>query len=97
MGAGAPTVNGFVGALAVGGVDVTGIMIAPAYMNVKENGVFRGVSFSAFNRIQGRQEGVTIGILNWTQHLDGLQIGLLNFVGNKEKLRWLPFFNYHKD
>ena len=97
IGVGAPTINGFAAALAVGGENVTGLMIAPAYFRVEKDGVFRGLSVSAFNRIQGEQRGVTIGILNWTQHLNGLQIGLLNFAGNKDRLKWLPFVNYHRD
>lgn len=95
--AGAPKITGYVNALVVGGESVTGLIIAPAYFRVEENGVFNGLSISAFNRIKGEQAGVTIGILNWTEHLNGLQIGLLNFAGNKGALKWLPFFNYHRD
>ncbi|NIQ51932.1 MAG: hypothetical protein GWM92_00265, partial [Gemmatimonadetes bacterium] len=68
---------------------VRGLVVAPAYFNVVEDGTFRGVSVSAFNRIQGRQNGLTIGILNIAEELHGLQIGLVNIARNKRSNRVL--------
>ncbi len=99
VGAGAPEVRGLIVAgLMAGGENVVGGIIAPLYFKVEKNGYFRGISISAYNRIQGEQHGITIGIFNSARHLNGLQIGLLNYAGNKRKgTRWLPVFNYHRD
>jgi hypothetical protein len=40
------------------------------------------------------QQGVAIGIFNKARVLDGLQIGLLNYAGNKTHAKVLPIFNY---
>lgn len=94
---GAPEITGFAGALVVGGERIKGLVIAPAYFRVGKNGQVNGLTISAFNHVKGEHRGVSIGILNWAEKLNGLQIGLLNFAGNKDKLKWLPFFNYHRD
>ena len=57
-----------------------------------------GVSVAGFNKVQGRQTGLTIGVFNSARYLEGIQIGLLNHAANnREGLRWLPFFNAHFD
>ncbi|MGB0650357.1 MAG: hypothetical protein ACPGQT_05530 [Rhodothermales bacterium] len=33
--------------------------------------------------------------MNWARHLDGLQIGLLNFAGNKRSMKWMPLVNWN--
>ena len=55
----------------------------------------RGVSVSAFNRLSGVQHGLTVGILNITDDLRGLQIGLVN-IGrrNPKGRRVLPIVNW---
>jgi hypothetical protein len=92
---GAPSVKGGQAALVVGGEDVKGFTLAPAYMAVKgADGRMVGLSISAFNHIRGEQRGVTIGILNFAEEISGFQLGLLNHVGSNPKgLRWLPLFN----
>ncbi|MFT3912942.1 MAG: hypothetical protein QM704_02305 [Anaeromyxobacteraceae bacterium] len=96
LGLGAPRIRGVAAALAVGGVDLTGIFLAPAYLHVEPQGRMTGVSVSAFNRILGEQRGVAIGILNYAAHLEGVQLGLLNYAGNNPPgLRWLPVANAH--
>jgi hypothetical protein len=99
LGVGATTVEGvLVSGLAAGGLDVTGLVVAPGYLKIEKDGVFRGVSVAAFNRVRGSQHGVTIGILNYARQLNGIQLGLLNFAGNNRTgLRWLPLFNAHFD
>ncbi len=94
FGMGAPKISGLSAALSVGSVEYTGVAIAPAYFHIEEDGRFRGVSFSAWNRIQGTQSGLTIGILNIANDLKGVQIGLLNIAhSNPKGLKVLPFFN----
>lgn len=57
-------------------------------------GIFRGVAVSAYNNIKGDQVGVTIGIVNRTHRIRGLQLGLINIVKeNPRGLRVLPIFN----
>ena len=80
----------------VGGEDLRGLMIAPAYFNVTRGGEFHGVSVSAWNRIQGRQHGLTIGILNVADELHGLQVGLINIARNKKSFSVLPLVNYSR-
>jgi hypothetical protein len=107
VGVGSPKVKGLAVALAVGGVDVTGIMIAPAFFRVgggnhkdedgvesSEDGVMKGLSISAYNRIKGEQRGVALGIVNYTKRIKGFQFGLINIVRDNPKgLRVLPIFN----
>lgn len=107
VGVGGPKVTGLAVALAVGGVDVKGIMIAPAFFRVgggnntdengvstEEEGVMKGLSISAYNRIKGEQRGVALGIVNYTRKIKGFQFGIINIVRDNPKgLRVLPIFN----
>jgi hypothetical protein len=96
LGLGAPELNGIAAALAVGGVDLTGVFLAPAYLHVQPEGHMTGVSVSAWNRILGEQRGLAIGIFNYAGSLQGVQLGLLNYAGNNRPgLRWLPIANAH--
>ena len=83
--------------VAAGGGNFEGLGIAPAYFAVEENGTLTGLTISAVNNIKGRQKGLTIGIVNMARSLNGLQLGLLNFAGNKKNLKWLPIINAHFD
>lgn len=107
VGVGSPKVTGLAVALAVGGMDLKGIMIAPAYFRVgggkntddtgvtsEEDGVMTGVSVSAFNQIKGEQRGVAFGVVNYTKRIKGFQFGVINIVKeNPRGLRVLPVFN----
>src|SRR5438874_1315535 len=98
LGVGSPRIRGLVAALAAGGQDVEGVAIAPAYFYINESGRFTGVSLSAFNRIEGEQYGLVIGIINYTPHLHGVQLGLINWAGNNPSgLKLLPIANAHFD
>jgi hypothetical protein len=55
-----------------------------------------GLAFAAYNEVRTRQRGLTIGIYNRAEELQGVQIGLLNFAGNNGGIfRWLPLVNAH--
>lgn len=97
LGTGAYALNGLtVTGLAVGATHITGVVAAPAYVHVQPGGRLTGLSVSAFNRIEGRQYGLTIGIFNYAEHLHGLQLGLLNYAGNNSLLfQLLPVLNVH--
>jgi len=93
---GGDTVRGImISGIAAGGNDVKAFSFAPAYFHVDDHGVQRGVSISAFNRIKGDQNGLTIGIVNWARKLNGVQLGLLNFAGNKRSMKWMPLINWN--
>jgi hypothetical protein len=107
LGVGSQKVTGVAVAMAVGGLDVKGIMIAPAFFRVgggnntdengvkmSEDGMMRGLSISAYNRIKGEQRGVAVGVVNYSQKIKGFQFGLINIVRDNPKgLRVLPIFN----
>ncbi|MGZ6144089.1 MAG: hypothetical protein ACXWLM_12175 [Myxococcales bacterium] len=98
LGVGSPRIRGVVAALCAGGQDVAGVMLAPAYFYIPEDGTLRGVSVSAFNRILGEQRGLVIGIVNYAASLHGVQLGLLNWAGNNSTgLKLLPIANAHFD
>ena len=55
-----------------------------------------GFSFAAYNRIYGKQTGLTIGIVNFAEILNGIQIGLINIVeNNPAPFKILPLVNAH--
>jgi hypothetical protein len=94
IGVGAPQIRGVAIASAVGGEDVRGLVIAPIYFRIANYGTMRGVNVSAFNNVKGTQRGLAIGILNIARSLDGVQLGLLNYAGNKHRAKLLPIVNY---
>ena len=54
-----------------------------------------GVGTGAYTRVK-RQTGLCIGIFNSADHLEGVQIGILNRAGNNPRgLQWLPGINAH--
>lgn len=107
VGVGSPKITGLAIAAAVGGLDLRGIMIAPAYFRVgggkrtndageesEEEGVITGVSISAFNQVKGETRGASFGIVNYTKRIRGFQLGVINIVKENPKgLRVLPIFN----
>ena len=99
IGAGAPTVKGLIlSVLFAGGNEIHGITLAGLNVRVKENGSYNGLSASAFNYIKGRQTGLSVGILNYSWNLNGVQLGILNYVRDNPKyLKILPLINAHFD
>jgi len=85
--------------LAVGG----GLVIAPEVVGVAA-GLFTGFyidridleNFMHVKRVNKRLTGLSIGLVNTTDQLRGLQIGLLNHAANNPRgLRLLPLVNAH--
>jgi hypothetical protein len=67
-------------------------------MKIQDEGLFKGLSLSAFNQVKGLQHGFSFGIFNYARQLNGMQIGLLNYVKNNPKyLKILPIVNFHFD
>lgn len=94
------TLNGLFIGFGVGSTD-------PLYPNNVLNGVgmglitvgaekVKGVTVSVFKCYSIEHYGLSIGAVNKTESLHGLQLGLLNYAGNNPKLlRWLPLINFH--
>jgi len=52
--------------------------------------------FLHFNLANERFTGLSIGFVNYTAHLEGVQVGLVNYVGNNPRwLKLLPLVNVH--
>src|SRR5687767_2326395 len=97
LGIGAPRIEGVAVAAAVGTQEGRGLIIAPGYFRVGNGGMMRGVNMSAYNDVRGTQRGLAIGIFNYARHLDGVQVGLLNYAGNKPRgTRLLPILNFSR-
>ena len=104
---GSPSVKGISIASVVGGIQVAGLTIAPAYLKVGQKAdklessqdptseaEVKGVAISAVNHVRGKNNGVCIGIVNMTQGGKGVQLGLINYnASNPKGLRWLPVLN----
>lgn len=95
IGVGAPRIRGIaLSAVAAGGEDVKGGVLAPFYFTVSDDGRVSGLTMSAWNRVRGDQYGISLGLLNTAWDLHGWQIGVLNYAANNPKgLRLLPLFN----
>ena len=82
-----------VSGIAVGGYLVEsdhleGLIIAGIRTRVYRS--MTGVTIAGYNRIQGTQRGLAIGLYNRAHTLHGVQIGLLNYAGNnKAPFKWL--------
>ena len=60
-----------------------------------ENGTQGGVGLAAVSYIQGTQRGLTIGVVNYTWVLDGLQVGVINIArDNPTGRKVLPIVNW---
>ena len=94
-GIGASRIEGLALASAIGSQEARGLIVAPFYFKISNGGRMNGVNISAYNDIRGTQQGLAIAIFNYARTLDGLQIGLLNYAGNKSRgTRLLPILNY---
>jgi hypothetical protein len=73
--------------------NVDGISAAIGMMRTEN---LRGFSLAGYNEVRGVQAGVTVGIYNSAEVLNGVQIGLLNRAkNNAPPFRWLPLINAH--
>lgn len=95
LGAGAPVIKGIaLGGIGVGGEQVHGITATFGMMKVQDGGQFSGLAVGSYNRIKGKQTGISLGLLNYAWQLHGIQIGVLNIVReNPAPFKVLPFIN----
>jgi hypothetical protein len=94
VGVGAPRLAGGFAALAVGAEHASGVVLAPAVFKIERGGSFHGGAVSAVNYIRGSQTGITIGLVNYTRTLNGVQFGLINIVADATAHRVLPILNW---
>ncbi len=98
LGVGAPRVEGVASALLVGGERVNAVVIAPAMFRTTVGGQLNGASVSTVNYIPGSQRGLTIGLVNYTERLRGIQVGAINIVADRPwPLKALPIINVGRD
>jgi hypothetical protein len=92
---GSTAVSGLsIAGLTISGKNLQGIQVALGMVRVKKDGCMTGLSASPFNYFKGTQIGITIGLVNYTETLKGIQFGLVNIVHDKSKFfKVLPIFN----
>ena len=98
LGIGSSEISGLAIAAAIGGEDLRGVFIAPAYLRIPRSGEIHGVSASALNHVEGTQYGLSIGVINHARRLRGrgFQLGALNYVrSNPRGMRLLPVINWN--
>jgi hypothetical protein len=109
IGVGGDKLSGlFAGIIGVGGDDLRGIFMGLAGVGGNElhgaalGGLIsrfkyaKGVTPGAWNRAISDMIGFQIGVANTAEYLEGVQIGLINYVGNNPKwARLLPIINMH--
>jgi hypothetical protein len=84
---------GIAGLAVATGEEMRGIALAGG---VTGAGDLVGLAIAPYNRYEGVQRGLTIGLFNWATELRGVQIGLLNRADNNPApFRWLPLVNAH--
>lgn len=93
-GIGASAIEGIAVASAIGTEDARGLIIAPLYFRIATGGRMKGVNLSSYNDVRGTQQGLAIALFNYARTLDGVQVGLINYAGNKSPgTRLLPIVN----
>lgn len=98
VGAGAPQLEGIVlTGVGAGALHAKAVVVAPFYFRIDSAGTFTGGSLSAYNHIEGRQHGLTIGLINYARALDGVQLGIINILDRPRGRRVTVLFNAASD
>ncbi|MBX7119574.1 MAG: hypothetical protein K1X31_11290, partial [Gemmatimonadaceae bacterium] len=95
LGVGSPRIEGVAIGAYVRATDVRGVIIAPVlFRSFREADVHGGV-VAPVVITNGLQRGLAIGIVNYAHALDGVQVGLVNYVrDNPAGRRVLPVVNW---
>ena len=95
LGVGGRRIRGVaIGGIGVGGQDIKGGVATLGIFRVERGGRFQGVGVAGYSQIKGRQDGWTIGVVNYARDLGGVQIGLINIArSNPKATQVLPLFN----
>ena len=95
VGVGAPRIVGGVSAPLVGADRMRGVVVAPILFRTERGGRLTGMSVSTVNAVRGHQHGLAIGIVNYAESLNGVQLGVINIVRqNPKAYRVLPVLNF---
>ncbi len=91
----------------IAGIALGGVMVFAPEMTGLSVSALNGVSMggaipvgrkkgSWFHKVNDRFTGVSVGLVNFTRELHGVQVGLLNYAGNNPGwARLLPVVNAH--
>lgn len=91
--------GGVLNGLAVGGLGARAQVVRGAALSagtawIEEGGTLQGVAAAPYVNVQGRQQGLAVGIYNRARVLSGVQIGLVNVAKNNPAwARALPLVN----
>jgi hypothetical protein len=73
---------------------VRGAALSAGTAWIEEGGTLQGVAAAPYVNVQGRQQGLAVGIYNRARVLSGVQIGLVNVAKNNPAwARALPLVN----
>lgn len=98
VGVGAPRIQGIAIGSVVGAERTNAFVIAPALFRTTPGGRMGGAAISSVNYIPGSQRGLTVGLVNYTERLNGLQVGVVNIVADRRwPLKALPLINVGRD
>lgn len=97
LGVGAPRIEGIAIGTLVRTKRLHGVVIAPAMFRSLENAEVRGLTASGVNIVYGHQRGLAIGLVNYAESMNGLQLGGINIIrDNPTGRRVLPILNWGK-
>jgi len=95
VGVGAPRLEGVVVGSLVRAAKVRGFVVSPVMFRSLPDADVRGATVSGVNIVHGHQRGVAIGLVNFAQSLNGVQLGGINIVrDNPPGRRVLPVINW---
>lgn len=95
FGVGAERIEGLAIGSLVRAREARAIIIAPVLFRSFRDADVRGATVSGVNVVYGSQRGLAIGIVNYTESLNGVQLGVLNIVReNPSGRRVLPVVNW---
>ncbi len=96
VGIGAEAINGFSLSATMRADHISGLTLAPAFARINPGGELHGISLAGYHEVRGHTSGLTIGIINYTRTLKGVQLGLINMVDrNPRGRRVLPLVNWN--
>ncbi len=96
IGIGAQAINGFSVSATMRADNISGLTIAPGFARINPGGELHGISFAGYHEVRGHTSGLSIGIVNYTRTLKGVQLGLINMVDrNPRGRRVLPLVNWN--
>jgi len=98
IGIGAQAIEGFNVSATMKSDRISGLAIAPGFARINPGGDLHGISLAGYHEVRGHTQGLTIGIVNYTRTLNGVQLGVINMVDqNPRGRRVLPLVNWNFD